>query len=339
MIWIDLYIGSSPVWIDLFGAWFEVGTVTVSWVFYIDLLTAHMLLTVTSVSLAVHTYAVVYMRNDPHLSLFMSYLSLFTFFMLVYVCGDNLLVMLVGWEGKLKCLNGIYKETIINGPQSWLIPEALILVSLPGNSRKGPHSNLFKQIMVGGLLGDGFLEKHGSGARFGISLKHIYKDVANWYQFILYALGYHHIPGVMEPLQRKGQGGKISNYYQVRTLTFNSLLKYYNLWYIKVDAKNIKVVPRTLDRDLTPLALALWLMGDGSGVRDGGFKIASQGFTVADNLYLIDLLNDKYGLKASLHKDGNKVCIYIWKESVPKLKSIVLPFFQESCLYKWKYVK
>lgn len=69
---------------------------TVSWIFYYDLLTAHMLFTVTSVSLAVHIYAVVYMRNDPHLSLFMSYLSLFTFFMLVYVCGDNLLVMLVG---------------------------------------------------------------------------------------------------------------------------------------------------------------------------------------------------------------------------------------------------
>ena len=99
IIWIDLYIGSAPVWLDLFGPWFEVGTVTVSWIFYYDLLTAHMLFTVTSVSLAVHIYAVVYMRNDPHLSLFMSYLSLFTFFMLVYVCGDNLLVMLVGWEG------------------------------------------------------------------------------------------------------------------------------------------------------------------------------------------------------------------------------------------------
>jgi hypothetical protein len=99
LIWIDLYIGSSPVWLDLFGPWFEVGTVTVSWIFYYDLLTAHMLFTVTSVSLAVHIFAVVYMRSDPHLSLFMSYLSLFTFFMLVYVCGDNLLVMLVGWEG------------------------------------------------------------------------------------------------------------------------------------------------------------------------------------------------------------------------------------------------
>jgi len=99
IIWIDLYIGSSPVWIDLFGPWFEVGTVTASWIFYYDLLTAHMLFTVTCVSLAVHIFAIVYMRGDPHLALFMSYLSLFTFFMLVYVCADNLLVMLVGWEG------------------------------------------------------------------------------------------------------------------------------------------------------------------------------------------------------------------------------------------------
>jgi proton-translocating NADH-quinone oxidoreductase chain L len=114
-IWVDLYIGASPVWLDLFGPWFEVGTVTVSWIFYYDMLTAHMLFTVTSVSLAVHIFAVVYMRSDPHLSLFMSYLSLFTFFMLVYVCGDNLLVMLVGWEGIGVCsylLIGYYSHRL-----------------------------------------------------------------------------------------------------------------------------------------------------------------------------------------------------------------------------------
>jgi NADH:ubiquinone oxidoreductase subunit 5 (subunit L)/multisubunit Na+/H+ antiporter MnhA subunit len=55
-----------------------------------------MLLTVTSVSFAVHCYAIVYMQNDPHLNLFMSYLSLFTFFMVLLVCSDNLVVMLVG---------------------------------------------------------------------------------------------------------------------------------------------------------------------------------------------------------------------------------------------------
>jgi NADH:ubiquinone oxidoreductase subunit 5 (subunit L)/multisubunit Na+/H+ antiporter MnhA subunit len=99
VIWVEVVLGSCEVSIDLFGTWFEVGTFNVSWNLYFDLLTAHMLFTVTSVSLAVHLFAVVYMRSDPHLTLFMSYLSLFTFFMLVLVTGDSLVMMLVGWEG------------------------------------------------------------------------------------------------------------------------------------------------------------------------------------------------------------------------------------------------
>jgi len=55
-----------------------------------------MLFTVTSVSLAVHLFAIAYMRGDPHLTLFMSYLSLFTFFMIILVSSDNLVMMLVG---------------------------------------------------------------------------------------------------------------------------------------------------------------------------------------------------------------------------------------------------
>ena len=106
LIWIEVALGSCEVWLDLGGVWFEVGSVQVSWSLYYDLLTAHMLFTVTSVSLAVHLFAVVYMRSDPHLTLFMSYLSLFTFFMLVLVTGDNLIIMLVGWEGNIiQCLS------------------------------------------------------------------------------------------------------------------------------------------------------------------------------------------------------------------------------------------
>jgi proton-translocating NADH-quinone oxidoreductase chain L len=99
LIWYEVAIASSEVYIDVFGTWFSVGSINVSWSVYIDLTTAHMLLTVTSVSLAVHCYATVYMKADPHLSLFMSYLSLFTFFMVMLVCSDNLVGMLVGWEG------------------------------------------------------------------------------------------------------------------------------------------------------------------------------------------------------------------------------------------------
>lgn len=68
-----------------------------------DTLTVIMLIVVTSVSTLVHIYSVNYMHLDPHLPRFMSYLSLFTFFMIVLVTADNFLQMFVGWEGVGLC--------------------------------------------------------------------------------------------------------------------------------------------------------------------------------------------------------------------------------------------
>ena len=51
----------------------------------------------------VHLYSTEYMAHDPHLSRFMSYLSLFTFFMLILVTADNFVQMFVGWEGVGLC--------------------------------------------------------------------------------------------------------------------------------------------------------------------------------------------------------------------------------------------
>ena len=54
---------------------------------------------VTFVSSIVHLYSTEYMEHDPHLPRFMSYLSLFTFFMLILITANNFLQMFVGWEG------------------------------------------------------------------------------------------------------------------------------------------------------------------------------------------------------------------------------------------------
>ena len=58
-----------------------------------------MLVTVTYVSAVVHLYSAGYMSHDPHIQRFMSYLSLFTFFMLILVTADNFVQMFIGWEG------------------------------------------------------------------------------------------------------------------------------------------------------------------------------------------------------------------------------------------------
>jgi NADH-quinone oxidoreductase subunit L len=79
--------------------WFTVGELKVSWAFRIDTLTAVMLVVVTTVSTIVHSYSIGYMHDDPHRPRFFSYLSLFTFAMLMLVTSDNLVQMFFGWEG------------------------------------------------------------------------------------------------------------------------------------------------------------------------------------------------------------------------------------------------
>ncbi|KAG2520255.1 hypothetical protein JM18_006725 [Phytophthora kernoviae] len=81
------------------STWINSGLFNCNWCFLFDSLTMVMLIVVTSVSTLVHLYSSKYMANDPHLPRFMSYLSLFTFFMLILVTGDNFIQMFVGWEG------------------------------------------------------------------------------------------------------------------------------------------------------------------------------------------------------------------------------------------------
>lgn len=92
----------NPVYLDL-SPWIQSGMFTFSWGFLFDSLTVVMLVVVTCVSSLVHLYSTEYMGHDPHLPRFMSYLSLFTFFMVILVTADNFLQMFVGWEGVGLC--------------------------------------------------------------------------------------------------------------------------------------------------------------------------------------------------------------------------------------------
>ena len=64
-----------------------------------DSLSASMLVVITTVSLCAHIYSIEYMKADPHSVRFFSWLSLFTFFMVLLVVSENMLQLFVGWEG------------------------------------------------------------------------------------------------------------------------------------------------------------------------------------------------------------------------------------------------
>lgn len=92
----------SPTYIKL-TTWVNSELFNVDWGFLFDSLTVVMCCVVTFVSTLVHLYSTEYMSHDPHLPRFMSYLSLFTFFMLILVTADNYIQMFVGWEGVGLC--------------------------------------------------------------------------------------------------------------------------------------------------------------------------------------------------------------------------------------------
>ncbi|HEY8268885.1 MAG TPA: NADH-quinone oxidoreductase subunit L [Xanthobacteraceae bacterium] len=79
--------------------WIASGGLQVDWSLRIDSLVAVMLVVVTTVSALVHVYSIGYMSEDPHRPRFFSYLSLFTFAMLMLVTADNLVQLFFGWEG------------------------------------------------------------------------------------------------------------------------------------------------------------------------------------------------------------------------------------------------
>ena len=98
LIFFEIGLNNHIVFIDLFY-WILSDDIFVRWNFLFDNLTSVMLLVVTFISFLVHFYSIEYMKLDPHFPRFISFLSIFTFFMLVLVTSGNMIQLFIGWEG------------------------------------------------------------------------------------------------------------------------------------------------------------------------------------------------------------------------------------------------
>nr|YP_009227153.1 NADH dehydrogense subunit 5 [Welwitschia mirabilis]AMA21013.1 NADH dehydrogense subunit 5 [Welwitschia mirabilis] len=94
----EVALGASACYVKI-APWINSFMFDASWGFLFDSLTSVMLIVVTFVSSLVHLYSISYMSEDPHGPRFMCYLSIFTFFMLMLVTGDNFIQLFLGWEG------------------------------------------------------------------------------------------------------------------------------------------------------------------------------------------------------------------------------------------------
>lgn len=203
---------------------------------------------------------------------------------------------------------------------------------LKGIHRIGPHNFDILSIIFGSLLGDAHAEKRSDngGTRISFYQESTHVTFLLWLHNFFSIRGYCNsiIPSIAT---RLGLHGVVRQIIRFHTWTYTSFNWIYDLFYVK----GVKVVPYNIAEYLTPLALAVWIMDDGSKA-SSGLKLSTNSFTYSDCLLLVKTLNDNFALKSSVQSAGapNQYCIYIWKESMPLLRSIVSPYIIPEMKYK-----
>nr|YP_009370838.1 NADH dehydrogenase subunit 5 [Pharyngomonas kirbyi]ARO48004.1 NADH dehydrogenase subunit 5 [Pharyngomonas kirbyi] len=98
IVFYEVVLNESYCEVNLFK-WINTELLDVSFKLSFDSLTSLMLIVVNTISLCAHFYSISYMHGDPHQPRFMSYLSLFTWFMIVLITSSNFIQLFLGWEG------------------------------------------------------------------------------------------------------------------------------------------------------------------------------------------------------------------------------------------------
>lgn len=175
-------------------------------------------------------------------------------------------------------------------------------------------------VLVGSLLGDGYLDQTTRG--YSLRLHHSIrqKDYIEWkYNFLKNLVN----------TPPKIYGTRI----YCRTVSHPFLKHLRELFY----RNGYKIIPKKYLRKLiNPLALAVQIMDDGTNELGSGrcLKINSQSFTYEEHKFLCDLLRNEFGLKANINKDRTYFRIRFHKESMAKLIEIVKPYILPSLFYK-----
>lgn len=198
--------------------------------------------------------------------------------------------------------------------------------------RIGPHNEDILSIIFGSLLGDAHAEKRSEngGTRISFYQESTHISYILWLHTFLSIRGYcnENIPLITT---RLGQKGVVRKFLRFHTWTYTSFNWIHNLWYLE----NKKIVPYNIANLLTPLALTVWVMDDATKASKG-LKFCTNSFSYSDCVLLVKVLYDNFGLKSSVQSAGapNQYVIYVWKESMPLLRSIVSPYIIPEMKYK-----
>ena len=172
-------------------------------------------------------------------------------------------------------------------------------------------------LVIGSMLGDGYLVKTTSGYAFRVNHGLRQTDYVNWKHKKL-------IDFVNSKPRQSG-----STYY-FRTISHPKFVELRKLFY----KDRTKVIPKKfLETYLDPFVLAVWIMDDGS--RDGRqLRINTQCFSSEEHVILQNVLRAKLGIETTLNRDKKQLRLRVREKSMQTLRNLVMPYIIPSMLYK-----
>lgn len=184
-----------------------------------------------------------------------------------------------------------------------------------------------EEILLGTLLGDGFLEQNGKNARLKIDHKGSQKDYVLWLHKEFKSIA-------LKPYQifvQDKRNDKVYNQWRFATYSLPLLNPWIKLFY----RNRRKIVPLMITELITPLSLAVWYMDDGFRRTDcKGIYLCTSGYSMKEQKVLQVCLKKKFDIRTALHFAAKNVRIYIPSSQADNFCNIVRPFILPSFSYK-----
>ena len=198
---------------------------------------------------------------------------------------------------------------------------------------KEPWDLTFQSLIVGSMLGDSHAERYyNTTLKLGNTrLTFQVSQFNESYSRYLYLICNNYTHCTKPTFEERSSNTKTYQSLRFKTKRnpiFNQIHDYfYN--------GQIKILPQNIQHYLTPLALAIWFMDDGSKCGPG-IRFATNKYSIQDVERLCHILNNKFSLIATSNKCGrpHQRVIYISSKSINKFYNIVKPYILPEMLYK-----
>lgn len=188
-------------------------------------------------------------------------------------------------------------------------------------------------VIIGSLLGDARLECRSTGKRYPVSARLRIHQGEKQKEYVFWKYSQLRNVVLREPRRIKVWHDPQRNrdhyswYFHTKTLQeFGALYHYFY-------KDTVKVFPQDLFNYLTPRAIAVWFMDDGSNIGES-YTLNTHCFSVESQKRIIEFLRERYGIEGQLVKDRSKFKIAMGRREYQKFNQIIQPFIIPTMNYK-----